>query len=133
MISGGKYRLEPYAWELTSSGCSLKLGCEGGDPSTGGESQAGSVGKPAWTDEQSRAGFKATERVLIESGRSPDWGSGKPAGERSQEDRQTPVDGRLEPTGGPRKRRGVEPAGGDSVTWERGRTEAKSPGTSVRF
>ena len=27
----------------------------------------------------------------------------------------------------------MEPAGGDSVTWERGETEAKSPGTSVRF
>lgn len=92
----------------------------------------------AWESQRgqmSKAGqvSKATERVLIQSGRSPDWSSRKPEGERSREDRQTPVDGRLEPTGGPRKRRGKEPAGGDSVMCERGETEAERPSTSVRF
>lgn len=92
----------------------------------------------AWESQcgqMSRAGqvLKATARVLIESGRSLDWSSRKPRGARSQENWQTPVDGRLEPTGGPRKRRGVEAAGGDSVTCEGWGTEPKSPGTSVRF
>ena len=75
----------------------------------------------AWESQHgqmSRAGqvSKATERVLIKSGRSPDWGSRKPGGERSQEDWQTPVDRRLEHTGGPHKQRGVEMVGEDSVT-----------------
>ena len=89
------------------------------------ESQRGQMGRAGQASQ-------AIERVLMESGRSPDWDSRKPAGERPREDRQTPVDGRLEPTG-PRERRGAEPAGGDSATWERGGAEAKSPGTPARF
>lgn len=61
--------------------------------------------------------LKATARCLLSQGEA--W-TGVPESleGRSQEDWQTSVDGRLEPTGGPRKRRVWRPAGGDSVTCE---------------